>query len=63
MQYNLNGKTALITGASSGLGERMAQKIPLHFVGSPAELDGTILYLASNDASRYVTGGCDLALM
>jgi len=38
--------------------EDMAQKIPLQFVGSPAELDGTILYLASNDASRYVTGSC-----
>ncbi|WP_131775037.1 SDR family NAD(P)-dependent oxidoreductase [Legionella anisa] len=38
--------------------EDMAQKIPLHFVGSPADLDGTILYLASNDASRYVTGSC-----
>lgn len=24
MFFNLNGKTALITGASSGLGERMA---------------------------------------
>lgn len=38
--------------------EEMAQKIPLHFVGSPSDLDGTILYLASNDASRYVTGSC-----
>ncbi|HAT4486890.1 TPA: SDR family NAD(P)-dependent oxidoreductase [Legionella pneumophila] len=38
--------------------EEMAQKIPLQFVGSPADLDGTILYLASNDASRYVTGSC-----
>ncbi|HAU0495575.1 TPA: SDR family oxidoreductase [Legionella pneumophila] len=38
--------------------EEMAQKIPLQFVGSPADLDGTILYLASNDTSRYVTGSC-----
>ena len=38
--------------------EEMAQKIPLQFVGSPADLDGTILYLAYNDASRYVTGSC-----
>ena len=38
--------------------EEMTRKIPLQFVGSPADLDGTILYLASNDASRYVTGSC-----
>lgn len=38
--------------------EEMAQQIPLRFVGTPADLDGTILYLASNEASRYVTGSC-----
>lgn len=32
--------------------------IPLGFVPNPEELDGTILYLASNNASRYVTGSC-----
>ena len=31
--------------------------IPLNFVAEPQELDGAILYLASN-ASRYVTGSC-----
>ena len=36
----------------------MAQKIPLGFVGEPVDLDGTILYLASNEASKYVTGSC-----
>jgi NAD(P)-dependent dehydrogenase (short-subunit alcohol dehydrogenase family) len=30
--------------------------IPLGFVGKPEDLDGAILYLASNKASRYVTG-------
>lgn len=38
--------------------EEMAQKIPLGFVGDPADLDGTILYLASNETSKYVTGSC-----
>lgn len=30
--------------------------IPLHFIAEPSDLDGTILYLASNKASPYVTG-------
>jgi len=30
--------------------------IPLAFIADPQDLDGTILYLASNKASRYVTG-------
>lgn len=38
--------------------EEMSKKIPLRCVGSPTDLDGTILYLASNEASRYVTGSC-----
>jgi NAD(P)-dependent dehydrogenase (short-subunit alcohol dehydrogenase family) len=28
------------------------------FVAEPNDLDGMILYLASNKASRYVTGSC-----
>ena len=32
--------------------------IPMGFVPNPEELDGTVLYLASNNASRYVTGSC-----
>lgn len=31
--------------------------IPLGFFADPEELDGMILYLASNEASRYTTGG------
>lgn len=30
--------------------------VPLHFVAEPEELGGLILYLASNNASRYVSG-------
>ncbi len=30
--------------------------IPLHFIAEPSDLDGTLLYLASNKASPYVTG-------
>lgn len=33
-------------------------KIPLKRVGEPEDLDGIILYLASNNASKYVTGSC-----
>ena len=35
-----------------------AKKIPLGFVAEPSDLDGTLLYLACNKASRYVTGTC-----
>lgn len=31
-------------------------KIPAGFIAHPSDLDGLILYLASNSASRYVTG-------
>jgi NAD(P)-dependent dehydrogenase (short-subunit alcohol dehydrogenase family) len=34
------------------------ERIPLHFIAEPEDLDGLILYLASNPASRYVTGSC-----
>jgi len=38
--------------------ERMVKLIPLGFVADPEDIAGTILYLASNKASRYVTGSC-----
>ena len=38
--------------------DEMIKKIPLGFVAKPNELDGALLYLASNGASRYVTGTC-----
>lgn len=31
-------------------------KIPLGFIAEPSDLDGLVLYLASNKASQYVTG-------
>lgn len=40
----------------SSEGERLRARIPLKRFGSPADLDGAIVYLAS-DASRYMTGG------
>ncbi len=36
----------------------MENNIPLHFIASPRDIDATILYLASNKASGYVTGSC-----
>lgn len=32
--------------------------IPLNFIARPDDISGLILYLASNQASRYVTGSC-----
>lgn len=31
-------------------------KIPVGFIAEPSDLDGLILYLVSNNASKYVTG-------
>jgi NAD(P)-dependent dehydrogenase (short-subunit alcohol dehydrogenase family) len=38
--------------------QAMSGTIPLRFVADPAEIDATVLYFASNRASRYVTGSC-----
>lgn len=38
--------------------KEIEKTIPLHFVADPDEIDGAILYLSSNKASRYVTGSC-----
>lgn len=40
------------------LREEAAEPVPLKFAADPSDLDGAILYLASNKASRYVTGSC-----
>ncbi|WP_367607476.1 SDR family NAD(P)-dependent oxidoreductase [Legionella sp. W05-934-2] len=36
--------------------ETLTKIIPLHFIADPSDLDAIILFLASNNASRYVTG-------
>ncbi|MCC8416028.1 MAG: SDR family oxidoreductase [Rickettsia endosymbiont of Gnoriste bilineata] len=36
----------------------ISELTPLNFIAEPNDLDGAILYLASNKASRYVTGSC-----
>ena len=40
------------------LGDDITNFIPLGFVASLSDLDGLIIYLASNNASRYLTGSC-----
>lgn len=41
------------------LGEKeLLRRMPLGFVADPSDMAGTILYLASDKASRYVTGAC-----
>jgi NAD(P)-dependent dehydrogenase (short-subunit alcohol dehydrogenase family) len=39
-----------------GDSEAVTKKIPLGFVADPKDMDALILYLASNKASRYMTG-------
>ena len=38
--------------------QKTSSKIPLNRLGKPEDLDGIILYLACNAASKYVTGSC-----
>ncbi|MGI9373825.1 MAG: SDR family NAD(P)-dependent oxidoreductase [Hyphomicrobiales bacterium] len=40
----------------SGAGDGMIQTIPQRRIGEPSELDGTLLLLASNKASGFMTG-------
>jgi NAD(P)-dependent dehydrogenase (short-subunit alcohol dehydrogenase family) len=41
-----------------GMQQKIEAPIPLGFIAEPKELDGAVLYLASNQASHYVTGSC-----
>lgn len=38
--------------------KEIEKTIPLHFIAEPSDLDGALLLLASNKASRYATGSC-----
>lgn len=40
------------------MADSLLNKIPMEFLAEPGDMAGTILYLASNKASRYVTGSC-----
>lgn len=48
--------TEMSKRALDRLGEKLTSKIPLNFIPNLSDLDATILYLASNNASKYVTG-------
>jgi NAD(P)-dependent dehydrogenase (short-subunit alcohol dehydrogenase family) len=49
--------TDMTKGANTaGFIDEVARKIPLGFVPKLSDLDGAVLYLASNKASSYVTG-------
>lgn len=50
--------TDMLKGSSEKWLKDTLDKIPLRFMADPKDLDGAILYLASNAASRYVTGSC-----
>lgn len=38
--------------------DQITPHIPYGKIANPADMDGLILYLSSNEASRYVTGSC-----
>lgn len=38
--------------------QQIENLIPLNFIGKPEDLDGVVFLLASNKASRYITGAC-----
>lgn len=50
--------TAMLAGSSDKWLKETLDKIPAGFMADPKDLDGAILYLASNAASGYTTGSC-----
>jgi NAD(P)-dependent dehydrogenase (short-subunit alcohol dehydrogenase family) len=52
-RFRLDGETALVTGASSGLGAHFVRV--LADAGAAEDLDGALLLLVS-DAGRFITG-------
>lgn len=53
--YVTTPMTKIRTGSEKRRAET-AQRIPLGFVADPKDLDGAVLFLASNNASAYVSG-------
>ena len=51
-------QTNLTKAQLSKRGEQIKAHIPLGFIAEPQDLDGALLYFASHQASRYVTGAC-----
>lgn len=50
--------TEMTKETRESMGEALFNKIPMGFGADPSDMSGTILYLASNKASQYVTGAC-----
>ena len=49
-------KTDMTKETFETYGDVLVKKVPLYYEGNLSDMDGAILYLASNKASRYVTG-------
>jgi NAD(P)-dependent dehydrogenase (short-subunit alcohol dehydrogenase family) len=49
-------KTDMTKETFETYGDALVKKVPLYYEGNLSDIDGAILYLASNKASRYVTG-------
>ena len=51
-------KSEMTAGMIQSHGDKLRDLIPLKFIADPKDLDGLLLLLASNKASRYITGSC-----